>query len=485
MQEYRLSFYIMGLFGCVFSLMMFIPATIEYFNGMLNFDVFMNSAAFCLFVSVLIVVTSYTKEATISHRSSFLATTLVWLVITLIAGVPFYFSHYPGYSITIIDALFEASSGITTTGMSILSDLPNVSKGVLLWRAMLQFFGGVGIITLVFIIMPYLQNGTMSLFLTESSENQEKETPRIIDFAMLIFVIYFVFTTVCACFYYLFGMNAFDAICHAMSTVSSGGFGTYDSSFAFFNSASLESIAIFFMALSGVPFIMVVRIFTRKQLVFSSQALVMFYMFTLCSIALFCVYGIFHDSNYATVDHFRHLLFAVVSLGTSTGFASYNLSNYGGFLVFILLTIGVIGGCTGSTSGGIKVFRVQVFYKVLKHHFLKILYPHSVANIKCDGRQVSESLVQSVIILVMLYFLFLMLSTFIVTANGFGLSEAVSVSVAILSNGGMIATEYGSSTSIISNMAQHVRGLFTLLMILGRLEFIAVLIIIIQFFKRT
>jgi trk system potassium uptake protein len=210
----------------------------------------------------------------------------------------------------------------------------------------------------------------------------------------------------------------------------------------------------------------------------------MFYMFALCSLALFFVYGILGNGN-TTIDHFRHLLFAVVSVGTSTGFASHNLVNYGGFFVFILLIVGVIGGCTGSTSGGIKVFRVQVFYKILKHHFLKILYPHLVANIKCDGRDISESLTQSVVILVMLYFLFLMFSTLIVTVSGFDLSEAISVSVAILSNGGMIATEYGSSTSIISNMPQYVRGSFTLLMILGRLEFIAVLVIIIQFFKRT
>lgn len=484
MQDYRISFYIMGLFGCLFSLMMFIPAAVEYFTGMLNFDVFVNSGLFGLFASILIIVTSYTKEAAISHHSSFLATTLVWVMITFIAAVPLYFAHYPEYSVSVVDALFEAASGITTTGMSVLSDLSHVSKGVLLWRAMLQFFGGVGIITLVFIIMPYLQNGTMSLFLTESSEHQEKETPRILDFAMLIFVIYFVFTVLCACCYYFFGMNTFDAICHAMTTVSSGGFSNHDQSFSFFANATLESVAIFFMVLSAVPFIMVVRIFTQKRLVISSQVLVMFYIFASSTIALFVVYELL-EGRKIVLEHLRHFLFAVVSIGTSTGFGSHNFSHYGGFFIYTLLIVGIIGGCTGSTSGGIKVFRIQVLCKILKQHFMKILYPHLVSKVKCDGRDISENFMRSIVILVALYVIFSVISIFFICAHGFDLADAIATTVAILGNGGLIATEYGGSSSIISEMSQSIRGLFIFLMILGRLEFIAVLVIIIQFFKRV
>ncbi len=484
MQDYRLSFHITGLFGCIFSLLMFIPAAVEYFTGMVNFDVFMNSAFFGLFVSLLIVVTSYTEEAAISHRSSFLATTLVWFVITFITAVPLYFARYPGYSISIIDALLESSSGITTTGLSILGNLENISKGVLLWRAMLQFFGGVGIITLVFIVMPYLQNGAMYFFLTESSENQEKETPRILDFALLILAIYTVFATLCACCYYFFGMNAFDAICHSMATVSSGGFGTHDSSFAFFKSPALETIAICFMIISGVPFIMIVRLFTRRMLIFSSQVSIMLYMFVILTFLLFLVYDIL-GNKIVTIHHFRHLLFAVVSLGTSTGFSSVDLSSYGSFLTMTLIIVSVIGGCTGSTSGGIKIFRIQVVYKMIKRHFLKIVYPHIITKVKCDDQEISENIIMSAIILIFLYATFSVITIFIMTAFGFTLSDAISTTVTALSNGGIIASEYGTSASILLHFPETIKAILTVNMILGRLEFIAVLVIIAQIFKRV
>ncbi len=484
MQEYRLSFHITGLFGCIFSLLMFIPAGVEYFSGMENFDIFINSAFFGLFFSILIVVTSYTKEVSMSRRSSFFATTLVWIIITVIASVPLYFAHYPSYNITFIDALFEASSGITTTGATILSNLEHVSKGILLWRAMLQFFGGVGIITLAFIVMPYLQNGAMYFFLTESSESQEKETPRIIDFTILILLVYIVFFILCACCYYLFGMNGFDAICHAMSTVSSGGFSTHDGSFMFFKNVSLENVAIVFMVISGMPFIMVVRLFTRRRIVVSAQALTMIKTFIICSALLFVVYSYVRQHS-GTVSMLRHYIFAVVSIGTSTGFASFNFSSYGGFITIILLIVSVVGGCTGSTSGGIKVFRVQVMYQIIKHHFLKTIYPHVVAKIKCDDQVISNAVAMSVIILFMLYIFFLVLSTIVMTGFGFSLTEAITATVAILSNGGMIVSEYGGNVSIITEIPQFVRSIFIVLMILGRLEFIAVLVMIAQLFKRV
>lgn len=150
MGGHKVSFYIAGIFGCIFSTLMFIPAIIEYLNGMLNFDIFINSACFGLFLSLLIVVTNYTKDVSITHHSAFLATTLVWFFITFISAIPLYFARYNGYSLSVIDALFESSSGMTTTGLTVLSGLEYQSKGILLWRAMLQFFGGAGIITFVF-----------------------------------------------------------------------------------------------------------------------------------------------------------------------------------------------------------------------------------------------------------------------------------------------------------------------------------------------
>lgn len=482
MQSYKIAFYITGIFTSILSLLMFIPAFVEYFTGGENMDIFLNSAYFGIFISLLITATSYTKDATISHRSSFLATTIIWLAMIFIAAVPLYFSHYPGYEISIVDALFESSSGFTTTGASILTNLDSVSKGILLWRAMLQFFGGVGIITFVFIVIPYLQNGTMYFFLTESSENQGKETARIIDFAFLILSAYTIFTLLCTCLYYLFGMTLFDAICHAMATVSSGGFSTHDSSFADYNSY-LQTVAIVFMVISAMPFIMIVRLFTRRKIIITTQTIILLCIFTSFSLILFLFYSLVFGQPF-TVNHFKHIVFAVVSVGSSTGFYSENFSFYGGFFINLMLIVSIIGGCTGSTSGGIKVFRFQVMYSLVKFHFTRIANPDIVKKIKIDDQEITQQIITSVVILFIIYAIFAFISVLCVTAFGFSFADAISITISSLSNGGVLASEYGGSTSIIYDMPQFLRGLFAVLMILGRLEFTAVLIIIFQLLRK-
>jgi trk system potassium uptake protein TrkH len=484
MRDYHLSFYIAGLFGCIFSSLMLIPMLVEYYyvGGNENFDIFANSAMFGLFTSILMMATSYTKQGSISRSSSFLATVLTWFYITFLSAIPLYFAYYPNYSITIIDALFESSSGITTTGATILYNLHDVSKGILLWRAMLHFLGGIGVITLVFIVLPYLQNGSMYFFLTESSENQEKETPRILDFAMLIVMIYSAFAIVCACVYYFLGMSGFDAICHAMSTVSSGGFGNYDSSFLVFKSYKIEVAAIFFMFLAAMPFIIIIRIFTRRKFSFNGQTMAMLY-FTSILFALLCfVYFVIQKMPFSYAE-LRHLLFALISIQSSTGFFSANLSYYGQFLIAILIIAGIVGGCTGSTSGGIKIFRIQIVLAMIKHHFLKITYPNLKMKVRCDGQEVSQQTVSSIVVLISIYMASLMFITLFMVANNFEFSESIATGVSFLSNAGSIATEYGQSTSIISTFSQTLRGICAFAMLLGRLEFVAIIVIVMKIFQ--
>ncbi len=483
MRDYRLAFYIAGLFGCIFSALMIVPMMVEYWyvGDNQNFDIFANSAMFGLFVSILMMVTSYTKQGSISRSSSFFATVLTWFYITFLSALPLYFAYYPGYSITIIDALFESSSGLTTTGATILYNLHDVSRGILLWRAMLHFFGGVGVITLVFIVLPYLQNGAMYFFLTESSENQEKETPRIIDFALLIVMIYTAFAIICSCVYYFLGMSGFDAICHAMGTVSSGGFGNYDSSFSGFN-YKLEIAATFFMFLSAMPFIVIIRIFTRKKFSLNGQTLAMLY-FATAMLALLCVVYFVIQHRPFSLAEVRHFLFALISIQSSTGFFSTNLSSYEHFIVAILIIVGIIGGCTGSTSGGIKIFRIQVVLAMLKHHFLTILHPSLKRKIQCDGREISTQTVSSIVILISMYMFALMCITIFMTATSYNLSESIASGVSFLSNSGVIAAEYGQPTSIISTFSQTLRGICAFAMLLGRLEFVAIIVIIVKAFS--
>lgn len=480
MQEYRLSFFITGVFGCIFSLLMLFPACVEYFmEDQLNFDVFINSSMIGLFLSALVMCTSYTESAAISHRASFLATTLVWIQIVFIGAIPLYFAYYPGYKISFADAVFESTSGITTTGMTVLSNLDGTSRGILLWRAMLHFFGGVGIIALLFIVMPYLQSGAMQLFTTESSESQDKETPRMLDMATLIFMIYIVCTVLCTCLYYIFGMHWFDAICHAMSTVSSGGFTNHDMSFMYYNTPLIEITCIIFMILAAIPFTVMIRFFVRRRSVRNSQVFLMFGIIAFVTLALAIVYHVFD------ISRVRHLLFAVVSTMTTTGFISYDLSKYSDFFCASLILLGLMGGCTGSTSGGLKIFRIQVLYSMVKHHFLKITYPHAVKSMRCNGQDLSQSAISGSVILLILYIVSMTFLLFLLTCNGFDIKNSLSIAAAILGNVGLVATEYGPFTVVIPQFSDWLKCVFSVFMVLGRLEFIAVLIIILQAFKHA
>jgi trk system potassium uptake protein TrkH len=470
----------MGLSGCIFSLLMLIPAGVEYFmEDQLNFDVFVNSAMIGFFLSALVVCTFYSEEGVISHRASFVATTLVWIQIVFISAIPLYFANYPNSGISFADAVFEATSGITTSGITVLRNIDNISKGILLWRSMLHFFGGIGIIALVFIVMPYLQSGVMQLFTSESAETQAKEVPRIIDMIALIFAIYTICTISCASLYYMFGMTIFDAICHAMSTVSSGGFSSHDASFMYFNAPSLEIVAMIFMTISAIPFLVIIRFFIRRKFVYNSQVVLMLAIIACATVMLMLYFGSI-DWNLT-----RRLLFAVISQITTTGFVSYDLSKSGDFFCVILILLGLIGGCSGSTSGGLKVFRLQVLYKMLKHHFLKVIYPHMVKPIKTNGQEISANTISSCVILLVLYMISIVVLLLILTAYKFDVKNSMALIAATLGNTGLIATEYGPFNVLTGQLTSTLKYILSVFMMLGRLEFVAVLIIIIQIFKKV
>lgn len=304
------------------------------------------------------------------------------------------------------------------------------------------------------------------------------------DYAVLILIVYITFGILCACLFHFFGMSIFDAICHAMTTVSSGGFSNYDSSFLHFMNSSLEYIAIVFMILAAVPFVVIIRLFTRRKLIFGSQAMVMICMIIMTTLLLFGVYS-YQETHTLSSKSFRDMLFAVSSIISSTGFSSSELMSYGDFFVILLSIVGIVGGCTGSTAGGLKVFRFQVIYHMVKYHFRRTIYPSVVVKIHCDDQDITSDTMMTVVVLITLYAIFAFASILTITAHGFSLSHAIASTVTAISNSGIIVSEYGTSNSILSQYPQFIHGMLGVLMLLGRLEFITVLVIIAKILRRA
>jgi len=232
-----------------------------------------------------------------------------------------------------------------------------------------------------------------------------------------------------------------------------------------------------------MPFIIIIRIFTRKKFALNGQSISMMYLSLFFLFLIYYVYFILGSNNFS-YSQLRHILFALISIKSSTGFFSADLSNYGHFLIFILILAGIIGGCTGSTAGGIKVFRIQVIYAMIRHHFLKILYPHITMNVKSDEREISNDTVSSIVILISLYIIALLIISAFMISSGFQIDESIASGVSFLSNSGVIATEYGKNTTIISNFSQSLRFICAFAMLLGRLEFVAIVIILIKIFRK-
>jgi trk system potassium uptake protein len=468
-------FFTTGLFLTALALSMIAPGILDYFHDDINWQAFAISSGMTGFSGLLLTFAARPTEKTkMSARDTFLLTTFNWLALSFFAALPFIHSHATN---TITDSFFEAISGLTTTGATVIRGLNYTSPGLLLWRALLQWLGGIGIVVMALTVLPMLRIGGMQLFRNEFSDRSEKILPKVSQIASAIFGTYVFFTILCSLALWGAGMTWLEAVCHAMATLSTGGFSTHGASIQHFDSPLIDVILIIFMTIGGTTLILFVRCFQKdfKSLYQDNQ--VRGFLLAMTTASLCSTLWLWHQ-NYSFGTALRHSTFQVVSIMTTTGFVSADYTSLGTFPVLILLMMMMIGGCTGSTAGGIKVFRYQVMYATARANIQQLRKPHGVFLSLYNRQQIPEGIFLSVFSFFGLFIICFGLLSLGLSLYDFDIFTCLSAAVSCLNN---VGTGFGTligHTGDYTALPDGAKWMLMAGMLLGRLEYITVLILL-------
>ena len=358
MASNKTVFFIVGILLIILGIFMIVPYMVQLIYEE-NSNSFFSSSIITIFIGTLTVLASLKKENQLNLQQAFLFSTLSWFSIALFGSLPFLLSDL---ELTFSEAFFESMSGITTTGSTVISDLDNSPKSILLWRAIMQWLGGVGIIVMATTVMPLLKVGGMQVFKSDSS-GTEKILPKTIEVAFAIISIYTILTLGCVISYWLQGMNIFDSISHALTTLATGGFSTHNESIGYFNSPGIELTAIIFIILGSLPFIAYLKFIKGNKKIFFEDAQIRGFVYLLLSsILIMFIYLFLNNTDYSIIDNIRISSFNVISILSGTGYVTDDFGLWGEFPLIFFLFLMFIGGCAGSTTCGIKIFRLQILF---------------------------------------------------------------------------------------------------------------------------
>ena len=474
MRDFRPILNILGLLLCIESIALLIPMIFDYINNNEDWKQFFFISCLTFFIGLVLYVGFKNEKLKINLRQAFLLTILSWLVIALFGSLPF---MYSSSSLNFTNAFFESVSGITTTGSTVISNFDSLSEGILIWRSLLQWFGGIGIIVLAVAILPTLQIGGMQLLHMEHDDPYEKTLPKINKFIFEIIFLYFGLTILCLFSYYFNGMNAFDSLIHSMTTISTGGFSNKSLSFGYFDSQTLESISILFMILGSLPFVIFIKfIHGQKNSLFKDDQIRLF-IFLLVSIVLISCFWLKHYLNIEWSSALRLTTFNITSILTGTGYTSTNYNNWGGFGLIIILMIMFIGGCAGSTTGGVKIFRFQILFRGVRLQIKKLTQPHAVFLMKFNKKTVTENTYTSIISFFFIYILLFILSSVILSFLGLDFLTALSASASAISNVGPGVGEIIGPNGNYSGINEIGKWVLAFTMLIGRLEIFTFLVL--------
>ncbi|MCI5054433.1 MAG: TrkH family potassium uptake protein [Pelagibacteraceae bacterium] len=476
----KTTFLIIGYLIIILSGFMIIPHIVEMTIGDKS-QHFLVTGILSAFIGTLLVLISQTKDRSLNVQQAFLMTNLAWLSICFFGAIPLYFSSL---DLTFTDAFFESVSGITTTGSTILPDIERASKGILVWRSLLQWLGGIGIIVMAITILPLLNIGGMQLFRSEGME-VEKVVPKVTEIALSITKIYIFITILCSLAYWLAGMNVFDAINHALTTVSTGGYSTHSQSIGYFNSSLIEVVAIIFIITGSIPFLAYIK-FTRGDLFvfFKDKQIIGFFLILAVSILIITIHSYINRSD-ALILALRDAAFNVTSIITGTGYTTKDFSAWGNFSVFFFLVLMFVGGCSASTTCGIKVFRFQIILSFIDQQVKKIFYPNGVFPIKYNNQNINDQFLTSVLAFVCLYIFIFFILTLLLSLTGLDLITSVSAAATSISNVGPGLGHVIGPDGNFFILSDSAKWLLSLGMLLGRLELLTVLVLFLPAFWRN
>ena len=480
MSNYKTVFFTLGALQIILGLSMIVPILAQFFYNQLDSG-FISSGLVTIVFGVLFLLSNFDHDKKLNLPQAFLLTALSWLSIAVFGSLPFIFSEI---ELSITDAFFESMSGITTTGSTIITNLNETPKAILLWRGMLQWLGGIGIIVMAITLMPIMNIGGMQLFIISTSNTKEKILPKSKEISIRLIIIYLSLTLVCALFYKIFGMSFFDSIVHSMTTIATGGFSNYNESIGYFNSSLIELTSIVFIILGSIPFIAYIKYLNGDKKIFLNDTQIKtFIKIVIFSILLLFFYLSIKNQSFFEVN-LRAISFNVISILTGTGYVTQNFSDWGHFPLIYFVILMFIGGCAGSTACGIKIFRVQILYQFISNQLKKIIYPRGIFNIKYENNNVDDKFLASIMSFIFLYILIFFIITALLSTSGLNFITSLSAAATSISNVGPGLGDIIGPNGNFSQLSDVSKWILSLAMILGRLELFAVLVLFIPSFWR-
>jgi trk system potassium uptake protein TrkH len=479
MSNYKTVFFTLGILQIILGVFMFIPIIFQFLYSEIDSSFFGASLVTIIF-GTLFFLSNLDHDKRLTLQQAFLLTALSWLSIAIFGSLPFIFSDL-NFSFT--NAFFESMSGITTTGSTIISNLNEMPKSILLWRAILQWLGGIGIIIMAITLMPIMNVGGMQLFKVSNNDSSEKILPKSKEIALRLIYIYLSLTLLCGIAYKIFGMSFFDSLTHSMTTIATGGFSNYNESIGFFNSVSIEISAMIFIILGSLPFIAYIKFISgNKKIFFSDSQVKSFFKIIVFSIIILSVYLFISKSDEFSM---RSVFFNIISILTGTGYVNAEFDTWGSFTLILFLGLMFIGGCAGSTTCGIKIFRIQILYLFVVNQLKKIIYPKGIFVLKYDQNPIDNKFIASIISFIYMYLVIFFILTALLSLTGLDFVTSISGAATSISNVGPGLGSIIGPNGNFSTLPDISKWILTLGMILGRLELFAILVLFLPSFWRN
>ena len=478
MSNYKTVFFTLGILQIILGISMIFPIITQIIFGELNSS-FISASLITIIFGTLFLLSNLDQDKKLNLQHAFLLTALSWISVAIFGSLPFIFSDL---NLSITDSFFESMSGITTTGSTIITDLNSTPKAILLWRAILQWLGGIGIIVMAITLMPIMNVGGMQLLKISSTDGSEKILPKTKEISIRLIIIYIALTFLCALFYKIFGMKFFDSLTHSMTTIATGGFSNYNDSIGHFNNFKIEMTSMIFIILGSIPFIAYIKYLSGTKNIFITDTQIKsFIKIIFFSILILFLYLVIFNKSFSEIS-LRSISFNVISILTGTGYVTQNFDSWGNFPLIYFLMLMFIGGCAGSTTCGIKIFRVQILYLFIKNQLKKIIYPRGIFIIKYDNSNVNEKFMASIISFIYLYIVIFFVIAALLSLSGLDFTTSISGAATSISNVGPGLGELIGPNGNFSQLPDFSKWVLSFGMILGRLELFAILVLFLPSF---
>lgn len=471
----RAAIHVAAIFAMYLSVAMLVPAGVDIYFGNPDWRTFAFSALFLGGFALAVALATHGRPPQVTTRFGFLLVNLMWLTLAIAGAVPLAASSM---DLGVADAFFESVSGITTTGSTVISDLDHTAPGILLWRSLLNFMGGLGIIAVGLFLLPFLNVGGVSYFRVESTDIGDQPLGRFQTFLISLTAIYTGLVMLCAILYAAAGMTGFDAINHAMATLATGGFSTHDTSFLRYSDRPMILwIGTVFMILGSLPFSIMILVAVRGSWDAVRDPQIRVFAGYCAALAVVVAIYLRLTSDRSFFDALTHSAFNLTSIVSTTGFASDDYTKWGGFVIACIFVATFLGGCSGSTTGAIKAYRFLILYELLANGLHRLIYPHRVVSVRYGGRNVGADMQRAVVLFIASFFMIWALGTVVLGATGLDFVTATTGALTAMTNVGPGLGPVIGPMDNFSSLPDSSKWILSFLMLLGRLEILSMLVL--------